>query len=478
MKRGSLIVVGSGIKSIAHITLEARAWIRAADKVLYCLADPATEYWLREQNPACEDLYPFYQENQPRLQTYINMSHYIMQQVRAQQDVCVVFYGHPGVFSLPTHQAIAMARAEGYQTAMLPGVSAEDCLFADIGFDPAMGGCLSLEATELLLYRRTLSADLHVILWQVGSVGELAFHRGGYSDAHRGALLEHLLQFYPEEHPVFLYQASQYPGCPAKIEYLKLEALNQRQLTPVSTLYIPPATRPAVDEALAQQLGATTDAVVSDAPTAPLQRPQPWQSLPEHSRLADLLAELAEQPALLAAFAQAPENFARLYTDLTDNEREALRKRHPSDIRLALYQGSPLAEAPAAPPSDSPVALDSHPQAKQFCRSLLQHPPLAEQYLQAAAQAQLSAAPGLLDDYLRRAGYECNPQHIAAHWQQQTPSDSDVIRRYVDAVIHLAAAVARGEIIPPTQWKSLLQQGSELNHADLSAAVPHAVISR
>ena len=41
--RGSLVVVGSGIKCAAQFTSEAISHIKNADKVLYCVADPATE---------------------------------------------------------------------------------------------------------------------------------------------------------------------------------------------------------------------------------------------------------------------------------------------------------------------------------------------------------------------------------------------------------------------------------------------------
>ena len=42
-KHGSLVVVGSGIKCAAQFTQEAISHIKNADKVLYCVADPATE---------------------------------------------------------------------------------------------------------------------------------------------------------------------------------------------------------------------------------------------------------------------------------------------------------------------------------------------------------------------------------------------------------------------------------------------------
>lgn len=54
---------------------------------------------------------------------------------------------------------------------MLPGVSAEDYLFADLEFDPSVYGCATFEATELLLRDTPLNSTMHNIIWQVGAVG-------------------------------------------------------------------------------------------------------------------------------------------------------------------------------------------------------------------------------------------------------------------------------------------------------------------
>ena len=43
---------------------------------------------------------------------------------------------------------------EGFNAQMLAGISAEDCLFADLGLDPGKNGCQSFEATDFLIRRR------------------------------------------------------------------------------------------------------------------------------------------------------------------------------------------------------------------------------------------------------------------------------------------------------------------------------------
>jgi uncharacterized protein YabN with tetrapyrrole methylase and pyrophosphatase domain len=111
----------------------------------------------------------------------------MLRAVRAGHDVLGVFYGHPGVFVSPSHRAIAMAREEGYKAKMLPGISAEDYMFADLEFDPSQYSCNTYEATELLLRDRPLDPTIQHIIWQVGSVGvtDMEFEVGTfYSPIH------------------------------------------------------------------------------------------------------------------------------------------------------------------------------------------------------------------------------------------------------------------------------------------------------
>src|SRR5438552_3110405 len=92
---GKLVTVGSGIKSISQFTLEAVAHIQQADKVFYCVADPATEVFIEKQNTEAVDLYDLYDDNKPRNQTYTQMAEVMLREVRDGQKVVGCFYGHP-----------------------------------------------------------------------------------------------------------------------------------------------------------------------------------------------------------------------------------------------------------------------------------------------------------------------------------------------------------------------------------------------
>ena len=146
-KKGSLIVVGGGINIGPQTTLSAKAHIEHADIVLTAVTGKIAAKWIDDLNDNVFSLSQFYAQGKSRLKTYHQMIDTICDKVREGLRVCVVLYGHPGVFAMPAHKAIEKLRAEGYKASMDPGVSAEDCLVADLGIDPGATGCQAFETT-------------------------------------------------------------------------------------------------------------------------------------------------------------------------------------------------------------------------------------------------------------------------------------------------------------------------------------------
>ncbi len=170
-RAGSLTIVGAGIRPGLHTTREAIARIKGADKVLYLLAEIAPIRWLQELNPSAESMEHLYRPGRPFAEVYDDIATTILDHVREGLDVCVVFYGHPGVFDRTSYDAVARARAEGFSARILPGITAEDCLYVDLELDPGATGCQSYDATDFLVRHRRPDVTVPLILWQVGVVG-------------------------------------------------------------------------------------------------------------------------------------------------------------------------------------------------------------------------------------------------------------------------------------------------------------------
>jgi hypothetical protein len=253
---GSLTIVGTGIRPSFQTTPEARIAIERAEKVLFLL-DAVGARWIETMNRSAESLDHFYSIDRPRRESYRMMVEVTMSWLRKGVDVCVAFYGHPGLFVVPSHDAIRLAREEGYRARMIPGVSAVDCLIADLGFDPGEPGLHSYEVTEFLLYGRVADPSVHLILWQIGALGEMRARRGAHPVALR-ILSERLEERYGRDHEVVLYQASPYPIVGPMIERVCLSDLPDAEITPMSTLYVPPRGEVAADEAMFDRLGVPT----------------------------------------------------------------------------------------------------------------------------------------------------------------------------------------------------------------------------
>ena len=255
--RGKLIVVGTGIRTVGHLTMEAIAWMRKADKVLYVVGDPIAEEVIADLNPdGAESLSGMYEEGKPRIQTYNEMIERTLDCVRQGLLTCMACYGHPGVFVYPSHESIKRARAEGYEARMLPGISSEDCLFADLGVDPGMQGCQSYEATDFLANSRQIDPSSSVVLWQIGVVGDATYKKYGYDQSAFPLLVERLLGYYPPNHVVYLYEAAIFPGCEPVIWPVEIRLLGTLPLSAGFTLYIPPAYPTVGDQSMYNRMAA------------------------------------------------------------------------------------------------------------------------------------------------------------------------------------------------------------------------------
>ncbi|WP_211352700.1 SAM-dependent methyltransferase [Luteibacter pinisoli] len=241
-QRGSLSVVGMGMTLGSHLTPISRSSIEQADVVFAALSDNLVEEWLKRMNPDMRSLQGYYAEGKSRMQTYREWLEVIMAEVRAGKRVCVVFYGHPGIFAWTPHMAIETARAEGFAAHMEAGVSSEDCLYADVGIDPGRFGCQHFEASQFMLYDRQLDNAGYVILWQVGLVGDTTLARlSPTGAAYRQVLVDRLQRDYPLDHEVIVYRCATLPIDAPRIDRVALRDLPAIEVTVADTIILPPA---------------------------------------------------------------------------------------------------------------------------------------------------------------------------------------------------------------------------------------------
>lgn len=253
-REGSLICVGVGMTLGSHISPLARSYIEEAEQVYSLVSDGLVEQWLSEMNPETKSLQCFYQEGHSRASSYDKMVDCLLTDVSQGKRVVVAFYGHPGVFACVSHEAIKRASELGFYTKMVPGISAEDCLYADLAIDPGKYGCAHYETSQFMFYKRQIDTAAYLILWQVSIAGDTTLSRFSTGKEFRQVLVELLLQHYPEDHQVILYEAPTIAIYPPRQTQLELVALTSASLNQQTTLVIPPASSLVPNESVVCQL--------------------------------------------------------------------------------------------------------------------------------------------------------------------------------------------------------------------------------
>jgi hypothetical protein len=113
--RGRLVAVGTGLCIVGQLTVEAMAWMRRADRLLYVVTNSVAEAVPHELNPrGAESLLGYYVDGRRRSEIYDAMAERALCCLREGNLTALASYGHPGIFADPVHHAMRRARALGY----------------------------------------------------------------------------------------------------------------------------------------------------------------------------------------------------------------------------------------------------------------------------------------------------------------------------------------------------------------------------
>ncbi len=240
-----IFVVGLGTMSWLQITHEAKQSLELCKKIFFLHTEP---HWVQPYlERLCHDvvdLDAFYKEGEDRILAYKGMTKAILAEARVRGPVGVALYGSPMVFVTPTRLLTDLAPRLNLKIKVLPGISAMECMFVDLGVDPS-DGFITYEANDLLLRRRPLLSDIHTFIWQVGGVESELFARANSRPERFIRLRDYLLAEYPEDHEILIITCATLPNVKPQITKAKLSQLQYKnqEMHQGATLYLPPVSR-------------------------------------------------------------------------------------------------------------------------------------------------------------------------------------------------------------------------------------------
>jgi Tetrapyrrole (Corrin/Porphyrin) Methylases len=325
---------------VAHMSPQALSYIEQADIVFYHATNGVTATQILQRSREAVDLYQYYGEGKQRKITYVQMAELMLREVRRGRSVVGAFHGHPGFFVSPARRALAIAAAEGYETALIPAISAPDCLFADLRVDPGVFGCQIIMASRILSEKCIIATSGHVVLLQVNAVGDKGFSFTGYKNNSLGRLFERLEDIYGPDHDCVYYMAAIFPGLKPEVAAHKLKDYRNRQLqnsVRAGMLYLPPKGVSFAslidDQAFTKGVvyGSVEEEAIADLDHH--ETPIGFPSRRASDALLGVMSELAQDARSLDRYVHSPNDFVDQCISLSSDEREALRQRRVSALR-------------------------------------------------------------------------------------------------------------------------------------------------
>jgi precorrin-2 methylase len=340
---GRLVLVGSGVAAVSHMTLEAIGHIKAADIVFYHATNGVAAAHIRQLNSNVVDLRQYHEDEKVRTITYIQMAELMLRQVRLGKKVVGVFHGHPGVLVMAARRALAIAEIQGYETHLLPAVSSIDCLFADLRVDPANYGVQILKAGSVLKNEVPLATAGHVVILQVGFVGDRTFSFTGFKHTQHAVFFERLIEKYGRQHEAVYYVASNLPGFEPTIVLRPLVEFLDPQLWATmapGTLYLPPMGMTLrsviIEESFNNGHPYGEFETMAIAKLAAHQVSKDYRLMLASKAVLDIMVELGTDPQAADMYRQSPRQYLLRRTGLTEAEREALINRSMRELQKSM----------------------------------------------------------------------------------------------------------------------------------------------
>lgn len=255
-------IVGTGMAGYSQVTKEVEDTLERSDIVLSLNhQDTALEYVSEIANTV--DLISEYNENEERKATYRRIADRVLEEAEKPENERVTFatYGHPMYFVDPARIIIHDA-PEDVDVEVLPGISSIDCLYADIGLDPARNGLQIFDATDVLVREFELNPAVPALLLQIGSIETSLYSTKMSTPGRFSRIKNHLLNFYSGDHEIFLLKTAVYPFSDSEQIKFQIDEFDDEwisnKIDSTHTLYIPPAEQKGVEnEELLQQLTST-----------------------------------------------------------------------------------------------------------------------------------------------------------------------------------------------------------------------------
>jgi len=236
----SLYLLGSGITSPIHMTVETRQALQICKKVFVLHADATVIRHIEALGPEVVDVADMYDGLTTRRDAYNAIADRVIREAALTPPVAFLVHGHPLFLVSASEYMVSLAEQESIETRILPGISSFDTLMCDLRIDFGYG-LQMFDTTTMLMSGWVPNPAVPMLLFQLATTLEPRITRGERTGEALAPIVDLLAPLYGDEHEVTLIQSASGLLDVSQLLRIPLAALrtDEIDLTRRPTLYVP-----------------------------------------------------------------------------------------------------------------------------------------------------------------------------------------------------------------------------------------------
>jgi uncharacterized protein YabN with tetrapyrrole methylase and pyrophosphatase domain len=201
-----ITIIGAGVLSPNHLTLEADRAMRGSSIIYYLLdSNPKMAAYLAKLGPELVDLADIYKEGTFDQDVYERIAEIVIVATKSHPHVCFLVPGHPLVYVTPSSLILDHARRLGIKVTVLPGISALDTMILQLRLEIGRRGLQVFESNRFVYFSFKPDTRIPLFLLQPGAIGTGFITAKRKNRARRFEILrDSLLRYYPPQHRCLL----------------------------------------------------------------------------------------------------------------------------------------------------------------------------------------------------------------------------------------------------------------------------------
>ena len=240
-----ITIIGAGVLSPNHLTLEAD-WAMRGSSVIYYLLDsnPKMAAYLAKLGPDLVDLGDVYKEGAFDQDVYERIAEIVIAATKTYTHVCFLVPGHPLIYVTTSSLILDYARRLGIKATVLPGISALDTMIIQLRLEIGRRGLQVFESNRFVYLSLRPDPRIPLFLLQPEAIGTGFITAKRKNRARRFEILrDSLLRYYPPQHRCLLLVSKFDPRFRSVKRSVAIRSIPQHaDLIDYSTsLFIPPS---------------------------------------------------------------------------------------------------------------------------------------------------------------------------------------------------------------------------------------------